>query len=108
MKKHNPNWLDDLKAGRSTSSLLEGDDTTWFDELVDQAERQKNQRATDSAIAAAVTAGEPSLARAQFRKAIRRLEEYFETSLDATGPQKSLQVLARIHGIIGDRRRKRK
>ena len=108
MKKHNPNWLDDLKAGRSTSSLLEGDDTTWFDELKDRADRQHNQRATDSELTAAIVAGEPALIRAHFRKALQRLDRYFETSLDDTGPQKSLQVLSRIHEIIGDRRRKRK
>ena len=84
------------------------DDTTWFDEVVEDAERQKNQRADDSEIAATIAAVEPSLARAQFRKAIQRLERMFETSLDSTGPQKARQVLERIHQITGERRRERK
>lgn len=104
---NNKNWLDELKAA-SEAAALEGDDSTWFDEIKSDAERQHNQRATDSEVAAAIVAAEPELARSQFRKAIRILEGYFETALDSTGPQKARQVLERIHQITGDRRRKSK
>jgi len=85
--------------------MKKADDTTWFDEVKDDAERQHNQRATDSELAATIAAVEPGLRRAQFRRAIKKLEGYFETALDSTGPQKARQVLERIHQITGERRR---
>ena len=97
------------RYGWPLKSVIDPDgDTTWFDEIKADADRQQNQRSTDSEITAAILEAEPSLSRAQFRKAIRKLERYFETAMDATGPQKARRVLERIHQITGDRRRKSK
>ncbi len=68
--------------------------------------RNHGRRASDSVIAAAILTHEPALARAHFRKAIRRLEVYFETALDATGAQAGRDVIEKIHVITGERRRK--
>lgn len=68
--------------------------------------RNHGRRSADSEIAAAILVLEPELARVHFRKAIRRLEEYFETALDLTGPQAARDVIEKIHVITGDRRRK--
>ncbi len=94
---------------------------TWLDELTEQATgeqlanirreskvRHQGRRRDDSEIAAAILTHEPALARAHFRKAIRRLEEYFETALDVTGAQAARDVIEKIHIITGDRRRDRK
>lgn len=70
--------------------------------------RYHGRRSSDSEIAEAILAAEPDLARAHFRKAVRRLEEYFETSLDVTGAQAARDVIEKIHIITGDRRREQK
>lgn len=80
-----------------------------FDQsYLDGLKRQRNQRADDSAISAAIAEAEPELARAQFKRSIRILEEFFETALDETGTQSAQNILARIHQITGERRRNRK
>ena len=98
-------------------------DPTLIDELHSQATGQQliairreakvryqgeGRRADDSAIAAAILVLEPELARAHFRKAIRRLEEYFETALDLTGPQAARDVIEKVHVITGERRQNHK
>ncbi len=70
--------------------------------------RQHNQRSTDSAIAAAIAQAEPELVRAQYRRAVRFLDSYFEAAMDVTGPQAARDVLEQIHKITGERRRKEK
>jgi len=120
------NWLDDLKAAAERG--LESDDLdelsadmakAALDTFEDQATseqlanirreskvRNHGRRASDSEIARAILTHEPALARAHFRKAIRRLEVYFETALDATGAQAGRDVIEKIHVITGKRRRK--
>ena len=70
--------------------------------------RQHNQRLSDSEIAAAISAAEPELVRAQFRRAMRFLDAHFEAAMDVTGPQAARDVLEQIHKITGERRRKEK
>lgn len=97
------------------------DNPTWLDDLQDQATGEqlanirreskarhqgRGRRRDDSEIARAILEHEPELARAHFRKAIRRLGEYFETALDVSGAQAARDVIEKIHVITGDRRRK--
>ncbi len=115
MKKHNPNWLDELKNAsdaeehdvrqrRPIKSLAHQEQLANIRR--EAKARNHGRRATDSEIASAILLHEPELAKAQFRKAIRKLEEHFETALDLTGPQSARDIIERVHIITGDRRRK--
>jgi len=102
------NWFDDIKNDADAQAHDERNRKTIPSEAHQEPVRQHNQRASDSEVAAAIAANEPDLVRAQFRRAIRKLEEHFEDSLDATGAQSGQNILARIHQITGERRRKYK
>lgn len=70
--------------------------------------RQHNRRATDSELSAALADAVPYLQRAQFRRAIRILEEYYEEALDVTSPESPQRILFEMHQITGERRRESK
>ena len=92
-------WIASMKAASQARERAEADQL--------EASRP-GRRASDSVIAAAILEHGPELARAHFRKAIRRLEEYFEAALDVAGAQAARDVIEKIHIITGDRRRERK
>lgn len=97
-KDNNPTWLDDLQDQATDEQLA--------NIRRESKVRHQGRRRDDSEIARAILEHEPELARAHFRKAIRRLGEYFETALDVTGAQAARDVIEKIHVITGDRRRK--
>lgn len=99
-KDNNPTWLDDLQDQATDEQLAN------IRRESKVRHQGRGRRRDDSEIARAILEHEPALARAHFRKAIRRLEEYFETALDVSGAQAARDVIEKIHVITGDRRRK--
>ena len=61
---------------------------------------------TNQKIDALIAQAEPAIIRAQFQRAVERLEDVLELALDRDGPQAARALLEKMALVAGDRRKK--